>query len=111
MGPEACSWYGGLLNPRFLKFHTFGKNKPSSLSLVSLLWKSQTETRDTKAFQEVIFTGVPAAAQQIHIQRLSPENRGLTLYTLASRLQKQKARFNPFMVPCNSIGYFTPSAM
>jgi hypothetical protein len=36
-----------------------------------------------------------AAAQQIHIQRLSPRTMGLTLYTLASRLQKQKARFNP----------------
>jgi hypothetical protein len=30
------------------------------------------------------------------------EQRGLTLHTLASRLQKQEARFNP----CNSIGYF-----
>jgi hypothetical protein len=28
-------------------------------------------------------------------------------------LQKQEARFNPYMVACNSIGYFTllPSAM
>jgi hypothetical protein len=34
-----------------------------------------------------------------------------TLYTLASRLQKQKASFNPYMVACNSIGYFNPSAM
>jgi hypothetical protein len=32
------------------------------------------------------------------------EQRGLTLYTLASRLQKQKARFNPYIVACNSIG-------
>jgi hypothetical protein len=39
------------------------------------------------------------------------EQRGLPLYTLASRLQKQKARFHPYMVACNSIGYFTPSAM
>jgi hypothetical protein len=39
------------------------------------------------------------------------EQRDLTLYTLASRLQRQKARFNPYMVICNFIGYFTPGAM
>jgi ribosome biogenesis protein Tsr3 len=44
-----------------------------------------------KGFQESIFIGVPAVAQ------------------FASRLQEQKARFNPYMVACNSIGYFTPS--
>jgi hypothetical protein len=33
--------------------------------------------QDTKAFQEAIFIKVPAAAvQQIHIQKLSPENKG-----------------------------------
>jgi hypothetical protein len=35
------------------------------------------------------------------------EQRGLTLYTLASRLQKQKARSNPYMVIFNFIGYFS----
>jgi hypothetical protein len=35
-----------------------------------------------------------------------PEQRHLTLYTLASRLQKQKARSNPYMVIFNFIGYF-----
>jgi hypothetical protein len=34
------------------------------------------------------------------------EQRGLTLYTLASRLQKQKAKPNPHMAACDSIGYF-----
>jgi hypothetical protein len=34
------------------------------------------------------------------------EQRGLTLYTLANRLQKQKARSNPYMVIFNFIGYF-----
>jgi hypothetical protein len=38
------------------------------------------------------------------------EQRGFTLHILASRLQKQKARFNPYMVACNSIGYYSPSA-
>jgi hypothetical protein len=35
------------------------------------------------------------------------EQRGLTLYTLASRLQKQKARLYPYIVIFNFIGYFT----
>jgi hypothetical protein len=34
------------------------------------------------------------------------EQRGLTLYTLASRLQKQKAKLNPHMAACDSISYF-----
>jgi hypothetical protein len=34
------------------------------------------------------------------------EQRGLTLNTLASKLQKQKARSNPYMVIFNFIGYF-----
>jgi hypothetical protein len=34
------------------------------------------------------------------------EQRGLTLYTLASRLQNQKAKSNPYMVIFNFIGYF-----
>jgi hypothetical protein len=40
-------------------------------------------------------------------QKTEPrEQRSLTLYTLASRLQKQKARSNPYMVIFNFIGYF-----
>jgi hypothetical protein len=34
------------------------------------------------------------------------EQRGLPLYTLASRLQKQKPKSNPYMVIFNFIGYF-----
>jgi hypothetical protein len=34
------------------------------------------------------------------------EQRRLTLYTLASRLQKQKAKLNPHMAACDFIGYF-----
>jgi hypothetical protein len=44
----------------------------------------------------------------LQLGEVSPSVR---LTGLASRLQKQKARFNSDMVPCNSIGYFTPSAM
>jgi hypothetical protein len=35
------------------------------------------------------------------------EQRCLTLYILASKLQKQKARSNPYMAIYNFIGYFT----
>jgi hypothetical protein len=45
---------------------------------VVLLWKSGTETWDTKAFQEAIFISMLAVAQQIHIQRLSPESKGVS---------------------------------
>jgi hypothetical protein len=34
------------------------------------------------------------------------KQRGLTLCTLASRLQKQKAKLNPHMAACDFIGYF-----
>jgi hypothetical protein len=34
------------------------------------------------------------------------EQRGLILYTLATRLQKQKAKLNPHMAACDFIGYF-----
>jgi hypothetical protein len=33
-----------------------------------------------RLFQEAVFISVPAAAQQIHIQRLSPENKGVSSY-------------------------------
>jgi hypothetical protein len=76
-----------------------------------MLQESQVETWDTKAFQEAVFISVLAAAQLIHIQRLSPKNKGVSLlYMLASRLQKQKARFNLHMVVCNCIGYCTSRA-
>jgi hypothetical protein len=39
------------------------------------------------------------------------EQRGFALYTFASRLQMEEARFNPYMVVFISIGYFTLSTM
>jgi hypothetical protein len=74
-----------------------------------MLWESQTETLHIEAFQEAVFISLLAAAQQIHIQRLSLENKGVSpLYTLASRLQKQKARFNTYMVAQNSMATSPP---
>jgi hypothetical protein len=37
--------------------------------------------------------------------------RSLTLYTLANRLQKQKAKLNPHMVACDFTGYFIPPVL
>jgi hypothetical protein len=45
-----------------------------------MLWESRTETWDTKAFREAIFISMPAAAQWIHIQRLSTKNKGVSPY-------------------------------
>jgi hypothetical protein len=51
---------------------------------------------------------VPAHTHRTHVQKAGPrEQRGLTLCTLASKLQKQKARSNPYMVIFNFTGYFT----
>jgi hypothetical protein len=38
------------------------------------------QTQDTKAFHEAIFISVQAVAQWIHIQRLSPKNKGVSPY-------------------------------
>jgi hypothetical protein len=45
-----------------------------------MLLDSLKETWDTKAFQEAIFISMPAVGQQIHIQRLSSENKGVSPY-------------------------------
>jgi hypothetical protein len=39
------------------------------------------------------------------------EQRGLTLYTIPSRLQKQKAKLNPHMAAHDFIGYFIPPVL
>jgi hypothetical protein len=54
-------------------------------------------------------SAVMAQTQWTYVQTLTlREQRDLTLYTLTSRLQKQGARFNPHMITCNYIGYYTP---
>jgi hypothetical protein len=42
----------------------------------------QTGKWDTQAFQEATFISMPAAPQQIHIQRLSPRNKETLPYIL-----------------------------
>jgi hypothetical protein len=39
------------------------------------------------------------------------EQRDLNLYTFASKLQKQKAKLNTHMAPCDFIGYFIPPVL
>jgi hypothetical protein len=41
----------------------------------------------------------------------APRVKDLTSYTLASRLQKQKAKFNLYIIACNSIVYCTPPVL
>jgi hypothetical protein len=41
-----------------------------------LLWDIHAGKWDTKAFLEAMFISVPVVAQQIPIQKLSPENKG-----------------------------------
>jgi hypothetical protein len=52
---------------------------------------------------------VPAQTQQIAIQRLSPENKGVSPYTLLQAgYRNKKAKLNPHMAACDFIGYSFP---
>jgi hypothetical protein len=83
----------------YIKHYTAFKRSEEVL----LLQESQIEIQGTEAFSRKVCADTdpvdscPKAEPQ--------EERHLTLYTLASRLQKQKARSNPYMVIFNSIGY------
>jgi hypothetical protein len=66
-------------------------------------WDSQTQTQDTKAVQQETMLHCAGTASVDSSPKAEPqEQRDLTLYTLTSRLQKQKARFSPCMVTFNS---------
>jgi hypothetical protein len=76
---------------------------------LQMLQDSWTDTWDTEAVQqEATFYCAGTDSMDLTPKAEPQEQRGLPLYTLASRLQKQEARFNPYMVAYNSIGYFTP---
>jgi hypothetical protein len=73
-----------------------------------MLQESQGEIWDTEALlQEATFYCASTDPADLCPKADSWEQRGLTLYTLASRLQKRKARSDPHMVMFNSVGYFT----
>jgi hypothetical protein len=76
-----------------------------------MLQDIQTWKQDTKAFEEAIYISVLGVAQWIHSHpKAEPQKqRGLALYTLASRLQKQEAR--TYMVVWISIVYFILSVV
>jgi hypothetical protein len=79
-----------------------------------LLWETETETWGSEARKQCFI--VPAQTQQTHVQRLSLENKGVSPYVSLQAGYRGKTttttttktpRFNPYMVICNSIGYFT----
>jgi hypothetical protein len=49
---------------------------------------------------------VAAQTQWTRVQRLSPKNKEVSPYILASRLQEQNAKLNPHIAACDFIGYF-----
>jgi hypothetical protein len=82
------------------------------MSPQEMLQESQAETRDTEAvYQKAIFYCASTDSADSCPKAEPQEQRGLTLYTLASRLQKQKEKFNPHMAACDFIGYFIPSVL
>jgi hypothetical protein len=75
---------------------------------LSMLQESQTERRGTEDDQQEAMFFVPAQTQWTCIQRLSPKNKGISPYIpLQAGNRGNKTRFNPYMVTCNSVGYFT----
>jgi hypothetical protein len=81
------------------------------LPLVLLLWEARTETQDTEARKQQFI--LQAQTQGTCVQRLSPENKGVSPYISlqtgcrGKNKNKKAPRFNPYMVICNSVVYFT----
>jgi hypothetical protein len=75
-----------------------------------MLQETRTETWDSEARKQCFI--VPAQTQWTHVQRLSPENKGVSPYVplqvgyRGNKIEIKK-RFNPYLVICKSIGYFT----
>jgi hypothetical protein len=64
-----------------------------------------------RLFRKQYLLAAGSGSADSHPKAEPQEQKGLALYTLASRLQKQETKFNPYMVLCISIGYLTLSAM
>jgi hypothetical protein len=81
---------------------------PLTHSFEEVLQESQAELWDTEVvYQKAMFYCASTDPADLCPKAEPREQRGLTLYILASRLQKQKARSNPYMVIYNFIGFFT----
>jgi hypothetical protein len=65
---------------------------------------------DTKAFQEAIFISVLAVAQQIPIQRVSPENKGALSYIPLQAGYRRKKQCLTYMWLYASLLATSPSA-
>jgi hypothetical protein len=69
----------------------------------TLLWEIRTETWDTETRKQRFIV-----LAQTYVQRLSPENKGVSPYIpLQAGNKGKKPRLNPYMVTCNSVDYFT----
>jgi hypothetical protein len=74
---------------------------------LKVLRESQAELQDTEAVQQEGTFYCAGTDSADSCPKAKPqEQRGLPLYTLASRLQEQKAKLNPHMAACDFIGYF-----
>jgi hypothetical protein len=49
-------------------------------------------------YNSIIMPAIFISSVDFHPKTEPPKQRGFTLYTFASRLQKQDARFNPYML-------------
>jgi hypothetical protein len=77
-----------------------------------VLQESEDEIWDTEAVQqEATFYCAGTDSKDSCTKAEPQEQRGFTLYTLVSRLQKEKAKLNPNMVACDFIGYFIPPVL
>jgi hypothetical protein len=72
-----------------------------------MLWETGTETWDSEMRKQGF---ILPAQMPVECPKLSPENKGVLPYVplqASYRGNKIKTRFNPYMVICNWIGYFT----
>jgi hypothetical protein len=97
---SAGAWWDALLTSQGCpvlvttrwKHHLQVPDKPPEM-----LQESWTETQYTKAFQEAILISMPAAARQIHIQRLNSETMGSHLVYLCKQVTEAKSKVWPML--------------
>jgi hypothetical protein len=71
------------------------------------LQESEAEIQDTEADEQEATFIVLAQTQRTPVQRLSPENKGVSPYMhLQAGYRSKKVKLNPHMTACDSIGYF-----
>jgi hypothetical protein len=84
----------------------------SQMSPPEMLQESQAEIWDTETvYQEATFYCAGTDSADSCPKAEPREQRGLTFYTLASRLQEQKAKLNSYVVACDFTDYFIPPVL